>query len=57
MGGKPEMFYTDNEGAFNSKLFQGYFEKEGIIHQTTNTHAGVVERLIRAIKNYVHSAE
>ena len=22
MGGKPEMFYTDNEGAFSSKVFQ-----------------------------------
>ena len=49
------MFYADNEGAFNSKLFQTFFDKEGIIHQTTNTHAGVVERLIRTIKNYVYS--
>jgi len=55
MGGKPEMFYTDTEGAFNSKLFQSFFDTDGIIHQTTNTHAGVVERLIRAIKNYVYS--
>ena len=51
MGGKPETFYTDNEGSFNSKEVQAYFKEHDIRWLSTNTHAGVVERLIRTTKN------
>ena len=51
MGGKPETFYTDFEGSFNSKEVQAYFKDNDIRWLYTTTHAGVVERLIRTIKN------
>ena len=54
MGGKPETFYTDFEGSFASKEIQVYFNDNDIRWLYTNTHAGVVERLIRTIKNYIY---
>jgi hypothetical protein len=54
MGGKPKLFYTDNEGSFNSKEIQQYFKDNNIEHLITNTHAGVVERFIRTIKDYIY---
>ena len=57
MGGTPETFYTDNEGSFNSKEIQAYFKEHNIRWLSTNTHAGVVERLIRTIKNIYKRAE
>ena len=54
MGGKPVTLYTDNEGSFNSKEIQSYFKDNNIRWLSTNTHAGVVERLIRTIKNYIY---
>jgi hypothetical protein len=54
MGGKPETFYTDFEGSFNSKEVQAYFKDNNIRWLYTTTHAGVVERLIRTIKNYIY---
>ena len=53
MDGKPETFYTDNEGSFLSKDIQKYFNDNNIRHLTTNSHAGVVERFIRTLKNMV----
>jgi hypothetical protein len=54
MKGKPEVLYSDNEGASLSKQFKEYFAAENITHLTTNTHAGVVERLIRTLKDYIY---
>ena len=54
MGGKPETFYTYNEGSFNSKEVQAHFKEHDIRWLSTNTHAGVVGRLIRTIKNYIY---
>jgi hypothetical protein len=54
MKGKPEVIYSDNEGALLSKQFKDYFASENITHLTTNTHAGVVERLIRTLKDYIY---
>ena len=54
MKGKPEVLYSDNEGALLSKQFKDYFASENITHLTTNTHAGVVERLIRTLKDYIY---
>ena len=54
MGGQPETFYTDNEGSFLSKDIQKYFKDNDIRHLTTNSHAGVVERFIRTLKNMIN---
>jgi hypothetical protein len=50
MGGKPESIYSDDEGAFNSKLLQDYFKEHKIDHIVTRGHAAFAERGIRTIK-------
>ena len=54
MGGKPKILYSDNEGAFNSKLFREYCDGEKIKSITTRTHAWVAERFIRTLKNMIN---
>ena len=46
----PETIYSDNEPALPSKDMQKWFTKKGIRHLTTQGHAPVAERTIRAIK-------
>ena len=50
MFGKPKTYYTDDEGSFNSKQVQRYFEENKIRHLFTRLHAGAVERVIRTLK-------
>ena len=54
MGGKPETFYTDDEGALNSKEIQNYFKHENINHIVSRGHAGVAERAIRTFKSLMY---
>ena len=54
MGGKPKSIYSDDEGAFNSKEIQKYFNDEGIRHLVTRSHAPVAERQIRTFKNMIY---
>ena len=54
MGGKPISIYSDDEGAFNSKEIQKYFNDEGIRHLVTRSHAPVAERQIRTFKNMIY---
>lgn len=54
MGGKPESIYSDDEGAFNSKLLQDYFKEHKIDHIVTRGHAAFAERGIRTIKNLIY---
>ena len=54
MGGKPKTIYSDDEGAFNSKEIQKYFNDEGIRHLVTRSHAPVAERQIRTFKNMIY---
>ena len=54
MGGKPETFYMDEEGAVQSKVIQKYFKDEDIRMITTNSHAPVAERQIRTIKSMIY---
>ena len=54
MGGKPESIYSDDEGAFNSKLLQDYFKESKIDHIVTRGHAAFAERAIRTIKNLIY---
>ena len=54
MGGKPKTIYSDDEGAFNSKEIQKYFNDEGIRHPVTRGHAPVAERQIRTFKDMIY---
>jgi hypothetical protein len=51
--GYPMSVYSDDDGAFKSKVKE-FFDSEGINHIVTLTHANVVERFIRTLKNGVH---
>ena len=44
---------SDDDGAFKSKVKE-FFDGEGINHIVTLTHANVVERFIRTLKNRIH---
>ena len=47
--GFPMSVYSDNNRAFQAGV-KDFFEKEGITHVVTLTHANVVERFIRTMK-------
>ena len=51
--GFPMSVYSDNDRAFRAGV-KDFFEKEGITHVVTLTHANVVERFIRTMKNMMH---
>ena len=51
--GYPMSVYSDDDGAFKSKV-KTFFDGEGINHIITSTHANVVERWIRTLKNGIH---
>mgnify|MGYP001063599297 CR=1 FL=1 len=51
--GYPISVYSDDDGAFKSKVKE-FFDGEGINHIVTLTHANVVERFIRSLKNGIH---
>ena len=54
MGGKPEVVYSDDEGALNSKEIQAYFNTNNIKHIVSRGHAPVAERSIRTIKDLLY---
>ena len=49
----PMSIYSDNDRAFQADV-KDFFEKEGTTHVVTLTHANVVERFIRKMKNMMH---
>ena len=51
--GFPMSIYSDDDGAFKS-VVKEFFDAEGINHIITLTHANVVERFIRTLKNMVY---
>ena len=51
--GFPMSVYSDSDRAFQAGVKE-FFEKEGITHVVTLTHANVVERFIRTMKNMIH---
>ena len=53
MGGKPESIYSDDEGSFNSKALQNYFQENDIQHIVTRGHAPYAERGIRTIRGLI----
>ena len=54
MGGKPEVIYSDDEGALNSNEIQTYFNENKIKHIVSRGHAQVAERAIRTIKDLIY---
>ena len=54
MGRKPEVIYSDDEGSFNSKQAQDYYDRESIKHLITRGHAPVAERAVRTLKNMLY---
>ena len=51
IGKKPEIIYTDNDGALTAKSFTKWFANKGITHTVTRTHAHFAERFIRTFKD------
>ena len=50
MGKKPEIIYTDDEGALRRPDIQTYFKENKITHYITRNHAWFAERFIRTFK-------
>ena len=51
--GYPSSIYSDDDGSFKGRVAK-FFKDENINHITTLTHAMVVERFIRTIKNMIY---
>ena len=49
----PMSIYSDDDGAFEAKVNE-LFDGEGITHIITLTHANIVERFIRTIKQGIN---
>ena len=54
MGKKPEMIYTDDEGAMNKEAIQKYLKDENIEHHRTRAHPNFSERAIRTFKDLLY---
>ena len=51
--GFPMSIYSDNDRAIQAEVKE-FFDKEGITRIVTLTHANVVERFIRTMKNIIY---
>ena len=54
MGGEPQILFTDDEGALNTKSIQDYLNEKGIQHHRTRAHANHSERAIRTFKDMLY---
>ena len=54
MGGKPQILYTDDEGALQKEAIREYLDKEGIHHHRTRAHANFSERAIKTFKDMLY---
>ena len=54
MGKKPEIIYTDDEGALNKEAIQKYLKDENIEHHRTRAHPNFSERAIRTFKDLLY---
>ena len=54
MGKKPEIIYTDDEGAMNKEAIQKYLKDENIEHHRTRAHPNFSERAIRTFKDMLY---
>ena len=55
MGGFPKTIYSDSEGSLHNKAVKQYLQDHNIRLLVTLSHAPVVERAIRTIKNMVYT--
>ena len=51
---KPEIIYTDDEGAMNKEALRKYLKDENIEHHRTRAHPNFSERAIRTFKDMLH---
>jgi hypothetical protein len=54
LGGKPQTIYADQEPSWNGKYVKQYLKEEHILLIMTLSHAPIVERAIRTIKNMIY---
>ena len=54
MGKKPEIIYTDDEGALNKEAIQKYLKDENIEHHRTRAHPNFSEGAIRTFKDMLY---
>ena len=54
LGGKPKTIYADQEPSWNGKYVQQFLKEEDILLIMTLSHAPIVERAIRTIKNMLY---
>ena len=54
MGKKPDIIYTDDEGALNKEAIQKYLKDENIEHNRTRAHPNFSERAIRTCKDMLY---
>ena len=54
MGNKPQITYTDDEGALNKEAIQKYLKDENIEHHRTRAHPNFSERAIRTFKDMLY---
>ena len=54
MGKKPQIIFTDDEGALNKEAIQKYLKDENIEHHRTRAHPNSCERAIRAFKDMLY---
>ena len=54
MGKKPEIIYTDDEGAMNKEAIQKCLKDGNIEHHRTRAHPNFSERAIRTFKDLLY---
>ena len=54
MGKKPNIVYTDDEGALSKESIQTYFKEQNIEHHITRAHPNFTERAIRTFKDLLY---
>ena len=54
MGKKPDLIYTDDEGAMNTHAIQTFLKDEKIEHHRTRAHPNFSERAIRTFKDMLY---
>ena len=54
MGKKPQIIYTDDEGALKKEAIQKYLQDENIEHHRTRAHPSFSERAIRTFKDMLY---
>ena len=54
LGGSPKVVYADQELSWNGKCVQRFLNEDDILLIMTLSHAGIVERALRTIKDMLY---